>query len=586
MTSSRKYRVSSETTPVSGILWEGTFEVPWHQREFDWDPEHVGQFWDDIQRSVETGQSDYFVGGITLTHGGERLFHIQDGQQRLTTYSMMFAVLRDKLPESYNADAQRIIYDIPHNVSPAQTKGARLRIVHQEIDKDKYSVMAEGGVISPNGKLSRAQEVLRGKAESLNEAQATTLFDYLLNSVIANKTINETDNATQVFETLNDRGKRLNPVDLLRNFIYSCIEEEGAGLRDDVHRNLENMRREARDNKSDGHLVAYVRCALQCRYGHLREKTFYEDARNKVREEIEANGTENTASTIRDISRYLSNRNNIIAFKAVYAGDEHGSEIAQFTQAAGTANRRRKMSDYVREFREYKVSLPVTFAVLARFLNAPSDEQKDIARAGHQVVQSLNALIMRTASVRPSFAPSTVEGPIAQWGRNILEGIDRDTPKKFAEAMKQLDPESVWDDKNFQERMRDQRIPQNSKARRLLYPLYRYVQSDLTDAKNLTLEHVLPESDQFISGWEPHFNADNHEQFWAMLGNMTLLTPADNKSSSGFNTSFATKKAVFDNSTIQNNKELAKEPDWTPQVIRKRQSDLSKLACEVWKPHT
>lgn len=586
MTSPRTYRVCSKTTPISAILWEGVFEVPWHQREFDWDPEHVGQFWDDIQRSIETGEPDYFVGGITLTQEGERLFHIQDGQQRLTTYSMMFGVLRDILPASYTSDAQRIIYDIPHNVNPTQVSGADLRIVHQEIDKDKYVVMAEGGVISPNGKLSRAQEVLRNRAESLDETQASVLFNYLLGSVIANKTINQTDNATQVFETLNDRGKRLNPVDLLRNFIYSHIKGASISLRDEVHRNLELMRREARDNKNDGHLIAYARCALQCRYGHLRERTFYQDARDKIQQEIDQKGAANTALTIRDITRYLSNRNNIIAFKAVYAGDEHGSEINQFIQAAGTVNSLRKMSDYVREFRDYKVSLPVTFAVLARFLNAAQDEKRDIARAGHSVAQSLNALIMRTAAVRASFAPSAVEEPIADWGKVLMDTIDGETPKKFTEAMAELDPEGVWEDNNFQERMKDLRITQNTKARRLLYPLYRYAHSDLTNAKNLTLEHVLPESDQHLPGWVPHFDADNHEQYWAMLGNMTLLTAADNRSSAGFNASFAAKKAVFGNSTIQENRDIATKDEWTTDTIRERQLNLAKIACEVWKPHT
>ena len=586
MTSQRKYRVCSKTTPIAEILWEGIFEVPWHQREFDWDPEQVEQFWDDIQRSIEAGEPDYFVGGINLTQEGERLFHIQDGQQRLTTYSMMFGVLRDKLPASYTADAQRIIYDIPHSVNPTQVNNANPRIVHQEIDKDKYVVMAEGGVISPNGRLSRAHEVLRNRAELLDETQANTLFNYLLDSVIANKTINQTDNATQVFETLNDRGKRLNPVDLLRNFIYSHMKGASTSLREEVHRNLESMRREARDNKNDGHLIAYARCALQCRYGPLREKTFYQDARNKIQQEIDTKGPANAPLTIREISRYLNDRNKIIAFKAVYAGDEHGSEIARFTQDAGASNRRRKMNDYVREFRDYKVSLPVTFAVLSSFLNAPENEKKDIARAGHRVVQTLNALVMRTAAVRASFAPSAFEGPIAQWGQEIMDGIEGSTPQKFADAMKQLDPEAVLDDTNFQDRMKDLRIPQNAKARRLLYPLYRYAHSDLTDAKNLTLEHVLPESDQHLSGWQPHFNADNHEQYWAMLGNMTLLTAADNKSSAGFNASFTAKKPVFDNSSIQSNKDIAQEPDWTPDAIRKRQNDLSQRACEVWKPYT
>lgn len=586
MTSSREYRVHSDTTPVSDILWQGIFEVPWHQREFDWDPEQVEQFWDDIQRSIDADEPDYFVGGITLTQEGDRLFHIQDGQQRLTTYSMMFGVLRDKLPASYAVDAQRIIYDIPHNVSPTQVSSADLRIVHQEIDKDKYVVMAEGGVISPNGKLSKAQEVLRNRAALLDETQAGAMFSYLLDSVIANRTINKTDNATQVFETLNDRGKRLNPVDLLRNFMYSQMKGASDSLRQEIHRNLENMRREARDNKNDGHLIAYVRCALQCRYGPLKEKTFYQDARNKIQQEIKGKGLANAATTIRDISRYLSNRNNITAFKAVYSGDEHGSEIDRFIQAAGAANNRRKMSDYVREFREYKISLPVTFAVLSRFLNAPQSDQRKIARAGHQVTQSLNALVMRTTAVRASFAPSAVEETIAQWGKDIMEHIDSATPRHFADAMKQLDPEGIWDDNAFQERFRDVRITQNTKARRLLYPLYRYIHSDLTNAKNLTLEHVLPDSVQHVSGWGPHFDADNHEQYWAMLGNMTLLTAADNRSSADFNASFANKKAVFENSTIQSNKDLGQEPEWSPDVIRKRQSDLAKRACSVWRPHT
>ena len=136
MTSLREYRVSSKTVPISDILWEGTFKVPWHQREFDWDPEHVGQFWDDIYRSIESGEPDYFVGGITLTKEADRLFHIQDGQQRLTTYSMMFATLRDKLPADYRTDAQRIIYDIPHNVNPTQTTDAKLRI-HSPRDRPR-----------------------------------------------------------------------------------------------------------------------------------------------------------------------------------------------------------------------------------------------------------------------------------------------------------------------------------------------------------------------------------------------------------------------------------------------------------------
>lgn len=67
MTSTRTYRVSTETVRIPKILWAGIFEVPWHQREFDWDTEQVEQFWDDIHRNVERDESDYFISDITLT---------------------------------------------------------------------------------------------------------------------------------------------------------------------------------------------------------------------------------------------------------------------------------------------------------------------------------------------------------------------------------------------------------------------------------------------------------------------------------------------------------------------------------------
>ena len=282
--------------------------------------------------------------------------------------------------------------------------------------------------------------------------------------------------------------------------MYSHLRGQQGSIGAQVHRNLEEMRREARDNNNDNHLIAYVRCALQCRYGHLKEGSFYQEAKRNVQQEIDDNGAETAATTVRDITRYLCNQNNIAAFKAVYKGDEHGPEVTQFIQAASSTHSLRKMSDYVREFKDYKVSLPVTFAVLARFLQASQTaERRTIARVGHQVAQSLNALIMRTAAVRTSFAPSTIEVTISEWGRQIMNDINEGTPARFSEAMAEIDPESVWDDNNFRERMKDLRVTQRTKARRVLYPLYRYVHNDLTDAKNLTLEHVLPESDQFIS---------------------------------------------------------------------------------------
>ena len=432
MTSFREYRVSAETMRLPDILWAGVFEVPWHQREFDWDTEHVEQFWDDIQRNVENGEDDYFIGSITLTERVGRHFYIQDGQQRLTTYSMMLAALMDIVPDDHKSRVYTVIYDIEHGTMPTGTEN--LRIKHQERDQNNYSAVMRGQQITSNGKLSKAQEVLTKQASQLDQAQAIKLLDYLMASVIANRTINRTDNATQVFETLNDRGKEVDQVDLLRNFLYSHLKPEDTDLGSQIHRNLEDMKREAHDPKqyrNKTRLNAYVQCALKCRYGHIRKEYLYEDAKKAIQQEIIGKGNENSDETVRELTAYLCNRNNIKVFIVLYQGHEHATEIAEFTKASGAETRRRNMRDYVRELGEYKaVSLPITFAAVARFLNAPQWERAQVARAGHRIVQDLNALIMRTAIAQPRFVTSAIEEVIAKWGKEIMEGINKQYPKE------------------------------------------------------------------------------------------------------------------------------------------------------------
>ena len=504
MTSTRKYRVSAETMRLPNILYKGVFQVPWHQREFDWDPENVEQFWDDIQRNVENDEEDYFIGSITLTQKSDRLFHIQDGQQRLTTYSMMLAALLHKVPDEHKARVHTIIYDIEHGMIHTGTENLRIR--HQASDQNKYSSIMKGEQLSPNGKLHKAQIVLMKKTSQLDQVQAIELLDYLMASVIANRTINRTENATQVFETLNDRGKEVDQVDLLRNFLYSHLRNDRSDLASQIHRNLEEMKREAHDRKqykNKTRLIEYVHCALKCRYGHIRKKFLYQDVKQAILEEIVTKGKESAEDTVRELTEYLRTPNNISAFIALYEGNDHAEAINEFTTTAGASNRRRNMRDYVRELSEYRaVSLPITFAVVTRFLNASPRERRPIAKAGHRIIQDLNALIMRTAITQRKFAPSNFEDVTTKWGKEIMECLNKDSQMRISKEIAKEVQDQIWDDNVFTEKMESQRIVARNKAKHLLYSLYRQKQSDLPPLdKYLTLEHILPESVDHVAGW-------------------------------------------------------------------------------------
>ena len=169
-----------------------------------------------------------------------------------------------------------------------------------------------------------------------------------------------------------------------------------------------------------------------------------------------------------------------------------------------------------------------------------------------------------------------------------MECINNDTQRKISKEIIEEDRNQVLDDSMFQEKMVGLRFPNKkdaSKAKHMLYSLYRRVQSDLPPLDNhLTLEHVLPESAEHVDGWGPHFTDDNHERYANMLGNMTLLMSSDNKGTSSFNESFENKRPTLQNSAIQANRTIADNDKWTPDAIHKRQRLLAKDACQVWKP--
>jgi uncharacterized protein with ParB-like and HNH nuclease domain len=76
---------------VSEILQSSYYEIPRFQRPYSWEEEHLEDFWKDIFKS---DQNDYFIGSIVTYRNGDARA-VVDGQQRLTTLTILLAVLRN-----------------------------------------------------------------------------------------------------------------------------------------------------------------------------------------------------------------------------------------------------------------------------------------------------------------------------------------------------------------------------------------------------------------------------------------------------------------------------------------------------------
>jgi uncharacterized protein with ParB-like and HNH nuclease domain len=72
---------------VRKIFETGYYVVPRFQRPYSWEKEHIAEFWND---AVVESASDYFIGSIVVYKKTDEHFGIVDGQQRLTTITMIF----------------------------------------------------------------------------------------------------------------------------------------------------------------------------------------------------------------------------------------------------------------------------------------------------------------------------------------------------------------------------------------------------------------------------------------------------------------------------------------------------------------
>jgi uncharacterized protein with ParB-like and HNH nuclease domain len=82
---------------IRDILGSHFFKIPRFQRPYSWDRENVEDFWTD---ALESPEEDYFIGSMVVYKEAENMFGVVDGQQRLTTITMLLCALRNMLAKA------------------------------------------------------------------------------------------------------------------------------------------------------------------------------------------------------------------------------------------------------------------------------------------------------------------------------------------------------------------------------------------------------------------------------------------------------------------------------------------------------
>ena len=581
--------IGARSTTFFDLFRSGRFEVPWHQRRYDWKAEHVDELLHDIADAIDANRRCYFLGTIILVKSPSNAWRINDGQQRMVTLSIICARLRNLFfaqDDSHRVHvAHRILFDIPENTTVSMNNLDRLipRLKPPRDDKTHYNLLVRGRRIGANGKLTLAWHEIENFVAGMGIEKAKLFFDFLIQKLeFACLEIPDSVDPNSVYETINCRGKWLDDLDLIRNHLYSYFNaDEDTARRDSVHENLESIRAQLGD---DSTFSDYARCYFQARYGFLQKSNFYRETRRCIQAKAR-NSTNSPSDYVYDLVHDFSRRNKVELFRAITYPSSAESFIEEFVQLSGHADSTRNLSMFLRELNTYKVTQPLLFALLFHYMKtADRRRRRSLAKWSHLRIKHLTSFVLRTAFISPKFEPSRFESEFSSLAEQVMwAGKPRDIP--VDDRIRECDSAyGVIDDTKFMARMHEIEMTDTKKIKRFLFGVNYDLQpgSEMMSEVRCTVEHILPKGQQHWHDWQ-QFEGTNPKEWINRIGNLTLLSRQDNKPGTADNRNFTVKKHTFSRSILKISQEIAQCDVWSPREITLRQKRLVKRAAKkVW----
>ncbi|CRM04818.1 DUF262 domain-containing protein [Pseudomonas sp. 24 R 17] len=552
-------KISGAEYPLAKIFSsEFDYVIPPYQRPYAWTRDQAGELFDDLYDFFEKEVEDsYFLGSVVLIKDeGKPLAEVIDGQQRLTTLTILLATLTSQLTGDNFSSFYSFIRE-PGNVALKLNPKPRLAL--RERDRAFFAQHVQGlrfddlTRIDPAQLENESQRNIQGNARLLLERLATkftgnesSLVDFgsflLMRCFLVAVTTPSQQSAFRVFSVLNNRGLDLLPTDIIKAEVIGKLAED---KRDDFNDRWEELE------------VATGRDGFNELFGHIRMIYARFKARRMLLEEFREHVLNKVESSEALIDKIVTPyaQAYLVAKNAQYISSTNAGKINElFTWLNRIDN-----SDWV----------PVAIAFLARHGSDANTVLDFVTR-----LERLAAYLHITAR--------NVNQRIERYA-HVLEDIFKDvlfdrielTPGECVSMLRELDG-NVYE----------------LTARRRNYLILRLDSFVSAMSANytpnvLTIEHVLPQTVDANSEWARTWpDVDERARWLHRLANLVPLTRARN--SKALNYDFDRKKSAYfaGNSGVNAyalTSQVLHEAEWTPVVAERRQKSMLEVLKRDWR---
>jgi uncharacterized protein with ParB-like and HNH nuclease domain len=591
-----------------GNLFEGFFfEVPSYQRYYSWSEEQLWDLWTDLQTLPP--EKDHYFGTVILQEtpdsdnrepqrvmAEEQKKHfIIDGQQRITTISILFKVMLNKLqdaveqleqPEEWKESLENIErkWLIDEDLYRLNLQKGDLDFFHNYVIENQEHVEPE----TPSEvKIAEAKEFFEERFESMQESASPSVFveecDNLRKQISSLELMihyvgaNNDEQATRIFESENDRGKQLSLLERTKSFLmymtYRSAEEDDGSFERTItkiqssfariYRHMQEIEQAERDSLSEDavqryHYISYASWSNKKEY---QGESLLDNLKAKIRNE-HAEDREACLNAIEDYTKSLE------------LGFQNIEKILTYDRKNEVTSRLKQIYTLGNVARFYPL--------LILLWDGYDDDTKSLG----SVLEIIETAIVRLYAIggHPSHAKrpqihkiardTSSETPIDTWRRRIS-----DTVADFK------------DDDSFRRVLKSQSFYENQSSKQIRFLLYFYekqlceragepdaIEFETVIGSGTEVEHIWPQSPE-----EYPIDQEEYDSLKHRLGNLTFVSDEYNKKELQ-NKLFDKKGPAFATSSYRLNREkIAKSGRWGKEEITSREDDnLIPFILERW----
>ena len=566
---------ASEKALVKVFCDDFRFSIPGYQRPYAWTTEEAGALFDDLLdamgESNPSEASPYFMGSIVLIKDPDsQKADVVDGQQRLTTLTILISVLRDRMEgekrESRKQDAHDYVVQ-KGKESAGVPDSYRLELGHGDAEFFKETIQDEKATTSlpripsvddPKLSNSRVNIVknahwIAERVEGMDSDKRFDLLSFMIQSCfLVVVEASDRNAAYRIFSVLNGRGLDLSHTDILKAEILRDIVESKPETSTTRYTTLWEEIEESLGRDPFGDLFARI---LMIENPEKPKKALDVEFRTHVLKEM-PDKTVFMDGTLKPMSdTYLQ------ILKQDFTGEQSESINKSLQHLA--------MLDYS----EWE---PPTILFLSKF-----DQCRDLVQRFLSAIDALAyAMFIRGDYVRKKINRYAKVIKIIKQADSGDAVLANDSPLYLSSDEKKEMVEGL-----------DGPVYENKRICKTILLRIDEAVSDpgvTHDHKIISIEHVLPQNPEEDSEWMTLFNEEERGHWTHRLANLVLLSRSKNSRARNYSFERKKKEYFFRNGTssFPLTSQVLAADSWTPDHLAARQENLLETCRKIWNLHT